>query len=191
MITRHIVGSPNQDYSLTYDAENRLVSVSGSASATFTYDADGSRVETVVNGATTFYIGNYYEIAITAFGAIPTKYYYTGGQRVAMRQNGVLSYLFSDNLGSTTVTADTSGTNTGELRYSAWGGTRYSSGTTQTSYHYTGQIEDNIGLYYYNARYYDNYITQFTQPDPIIPDPYNPLDWNRYSYVRYNPIHWA
>lgn len=27
-----------------------------------------------------------------------------------------------------------------------------------------------------------------TQPDSIIPDPYNPLDWNRYAYVRYNPV---
>ena len=28
----------------------------------------------------------------------------------------------------------------------------------------------------------------FNQPDDIIPDPYNPLDWNRYAYVRWNPI---
>ncbi|MCL4275403.1 MAG: hypothetical protein KJZ77_16140 [Anaerolineales bacterium] len=29
---------------------------------------------------------------------------------------------------------------------------------------------------------------QSTQPDSIVPDPHNPLDWNRYSYVRYNPL---
>jgi len=33
-----------------------------------------------------------------------------------------------------------------------------------------------------------NYITQFSQPDAIIPDPYNPLDWNRYGYARYNAL---
>ena len=33
-----------------------------------------------------------------------------------------------------------------------------------------------------------SYITQMTQPDSIVPDPYNPLDWNRYSYARYNPV---
>ena len=27
-----------------------------------------------------------------------------------------------------------------------------------------------------------------TQPDSIVPDPYNPQDWNRYSYARYNPL---
>jgi len=29
---------------------------------------------------------------------------------------------------------------------------------------------------------------QFQQPDTLVPDPYNPLDWNRYGYARYNPI---
>ena len=31
-------------------------------------------------------------------------------------------------------------------------------------------------------------VNQWNQPDSIIPDPYNPLDWNRYSYARNNPI---
>lgn len=29
---------------------------------------------------------------------------------------------------------------------------------------------------------------QFNQPDSIIPDSYNSLDWNRYAYARHNPI---
>jgi len=28
----------------------------------------------------------------------------------------------------------------------------------------------------------------FTSPDTLIPDPYNPLDWNRYQYSRANPL---
>ena len=31
----------------------------------------------------------------------------------------------------------------------------------------------------------------FQQPDTVIPDPNNPLDWNRYSYARYNPIRYT
>ncbi len=45
-----------------------------------------------------------------------------------------------------------------------------------------------LGLYYYGARWYDPSIMQFSQPDTLIPDFYNPLDWNRYSYARYNPL---
>jgi hypothetical protein len=43
-------------------------------------------------------------------------------------------------------------------------------------------------LYFYNARWYDSYITQFSQPDSIIPDPYNSQDWNRYAYALNNPL---
>jgi len=37
----HICG---QTYTLTYNAENRLVAVSGAATASFSYDADGKQV---------------------------------------------------------------------------------------------------------------------------------------------------
>jgi RHS repeat-associated protein len=185
MTGRHIA-NPATDYTLTYDAENRLVGVSGSITATFTYDADGNRVKTVIGSTTTFYFGNYYEVS----GGTVTKYYYAGGQRVAMRvNNGSPSYLFTDHLGSTTVTANTSGIITGELRYTAWGETRYTSGVTPTGQHYTGQIEDtDIGLYFYNARYYDNVLGRFVQADTVIPDPYTPLSYDRYAYANNSPI---
>jgi hypothetical protein len=32
------------------------------------------------------------------------------------------------------------------------------------------------------------YINRFLQPDSIIPDPYNPQSWNRYSYVTNRPV---
>ena len=47
------------------------------------------------------------------------------------------------------------------------------------------------GLYYYGARFYDSYLNRWTQPDTIGPDPYNPLDWDRYSYSRNNPVRYS
>ncbi len=44
---------------------------------------------------------------------------------------------------------------------------------------------------YYNARWYDPCIMQFNQPDTLIPEPYNTLDWNRYSYARGNPLKYS
>jgi hypothetical protein len=44
---------------------------------------------------------------------------------------------------------------------------------------------------FYNARWYDSYLNHFTQPDSIVPDPYNPQDWDRYSYVRNNPLRYT
>jgi RHS repeat-associated protein len=67
---------------------------------------------------------------------------------------------------------------------------RCSSGTRQTRYGFTGQdsYESDFGLLFYNARFYDPYLNHFTQPDSIVPDPYNSQDYDRYSYVRNNPI---
>jgi len=38
-----------------------------------------------------------------------TKYYYAGAERVAMRQGGVLYYIFGDHLSSTAVVKNTQG----------------------------------------------------------------------------------
>ncbi|MFQ6059435.1 MAG: hypothetical protein ACE5MB_11225, partial [Anaerolineae bacterium] len=76
-------------YTLTYDAENRLVQVSGGASADFVYDGDGNRVKATFGSTTIIYVGDYYEQE----GSTVRKYYYVGGQRVAMRVGSSLYYL--------------------------------------------------------------------------------------------------
>ena len=54
-ITQRNVGS---NYTLSYDTENRLASVSGAASASFVYDGDGSRIEATFGVTTTLYVGD-------------------------------------------------------------------------------------------------------------------------------------
>lgn len=170
----------------TYDAENRLTGVSGGATASFVYDGDGKRVKGTVGDVTTVYIGNYYEIS----GSTIKKYYYAGSERVAMNDNGTLKYLLGDHLGSTSITADASGNKLGELRYKAWGETRYTWGTTPTSFRFTGQRseESSIGLYYYGARWYDSQLGRFAQADTVIPDEKNPQAWDRYAGMNNNPL---
>jgi len=160
------------------------VSVSGAASASFVYDGDGRRVKATVNGVTTYYVGDYYEMS----GGVVKKYYSAGGKRVALRSGGTLYWLLSDHLGSTAVTL--SGTmETGEVRYRAFGATRFTSGTTPTSVRFTGQWEEAaLGLYFYNARWYDPALGHFLSPDTLVPEPENALDYHRYAYVRFNPL---
>lgn len=91
----------------------------------FIYDGDGSRVksEITLNGVTTtYFVGSYYEKT----GTSVTKYYYSGGQRVAIRKNDPLYYMFSDHLGSTSLTTDANGAKVSEMRYKSWGEVRYS-----------------------------------------------------------------
>jgi len=106
-----------------------------------------------------------------------------------MRNAGTLSWLLGDHLGSTSITANSGGTLYSELRYKAWGESRYTNGSTPTSYHFTGQREEStIGLYYYGARWYDAYLGRWTQPDSIIPQPGDPQSLNRYTYAKNNPV---
>jgi RHS repeat-associated protein len=151
----------------------------------FVYDGDGARVKGTVNGVTTIYLGNHYEVS----GGVQRKYYYAGGQRVAMRENtNAPLWLFNDHLGSTGYTVNGT-TTTGGLRYKPFGSTRYSSGTTPTTYRYTGQREEaSLGLYYYGARWYDPALGRFIQADTIVPNPTDTKSFDRYAYVYNNPL---
>ncbi len=94
------------------NGENRLTLVKKNnvVMATFVYDGDGNRVKSAINGTTTTFIGNIYEVT----GSQITKYYYAGSQRVAMRKYTIpqpmtVEYLLGDHLGSTNITTDTNG----------------------------------------------------------------------------------
>jgi RHS repeat-associated protein len=126
------------------------------------------------------------------------KYYWLGGRRVAMRkvpegQPETLYYLFSDHLGSTSVAYDTDSGAWVMQRYYPWGTIRPGGGNVlPTDYTFTGQRwDESIGLMDYKARWYDPALGRFVQPDTIVPDPANPQDLNRYSYVRNNPLRYT
>ena len=177
-------------YTQTWDEENRLKTISTTGhTVTYTYDADGQRVKKVEDGQTTIYIGNSYEKNVTANTV--TTYYYAGSQRVAQRQAGVVSYFVGDNLGSTSLTTDSSGAEVGRQKYYPFGSPRVQTGTLKTDYRFTGQRseEANFGsLYDYGARFYSPVLGRFLSPDTIIPAPSNPQSFNRYSYVRNSPL---
>ncbi len=55
--------------------------------------------------------------------------------------------------------------------------------------HMIGQTHDTTtGLMHYNARYYDPLLGRFISADTIIPNPADPQQLNRYSYVTNNPV---
>src|SRR5574340_702725 len=73
-------------------------------------------------------------------------------------------------LGSTSGTVDANGSPVSTLLYTAFGETRLANGATNTDYRYTGQREEaELGLYFYNARWYDPALGRFIQPDSMVP----------------------
>jgi hypothetical protein len=103
MTTRVIGGST---YNLTIDAECRLVSVSGAATASIVYDGNGKRVLTTVDeDVKTAYIGSYFEWDVPTESY--TRYYFAGSTRIAIRQGeSDPVWLLGDHLGSTSVVYD-------------------------------------------------------------------------------------
>ena len=153
-----------------------------------------------VYGVETVYVGNHYEVqGGTMRGARPCAPT-AGAQRVAMREKvgdnpATLYFLLTDHLGSTAITANgATGAWVGEVRYKAWGEERPACGsppcgTTPTTYRYTGQRwEAGLGLYFYNARWYDPALGRFVQADTVQPNPGDPQQLNRFSYARDNPL---
>jgi RHS repeat-associated protein len=116
----------------------------------------------------------------TSGSTTTTTTYYAAGPVTAINVNGTLSYLVSDTLGSTTVALSASGGVAADQLFTPYGATRYASGTMPTSYGFTGQRLDPSGLQYFNARYYDSSVGQFTSAD-------TEQGPNRYAYVSGNP----
>ncbi|MGM0562958.1 MAG: RHS repeat domain-containing protein [Pseudomonadota bacterium] len=57
---------------------------------------------------------------------------------------------------------------------------------------YTGHVQDDdTGLIYMGARYYDPEIGRFLSPDPVGFDPENPVSFNKYAYANNNPYRYT
>jgi RHS repeat-associated protein len=184
-----------------YDDDNRLTSIdlpNTTDDLAFIYDADGQRVRRSAGSDHTVYVGGVMEVDLSGSTVTETrKLYGFGGLPVAVRERVAdeISFLFTDHQGSV-VSSWNDTTDTRVLtRYFPYGGERHSTAEMPQDQRYTGQVSDatasasaGSGLLYYNARYYDPVTAQFTQPDTIVPDPSNPGDLNRYSYVAGNPV---
>ncbi len=180
-----------------WDIDNRLSKVSNNISGNkveFIYDYTGKRVKKIndVSGDT-IYASSFYEIAPS--GTI-TKHIFDGVRRIVSCQkidanpaNDTKYWFHTDHLGSTGLLTKDDGTVIQETTYYPFGETRTNVGETNTHYLFTGQeFDPETGLYYYNARYYDPTLARFMSADTMIPYPFDPQSFSRYTYTRNNPI---
>jgi hypothetical protein len=96
-------------------------------------------------------------------GQVWTSYYFQGSTRLAIRvqvngEGDQVYYLLTDHLGSTTVSYRADGGETRTQSYKLTGEVHPGPGTSlPTDRTYTGQRWEEIGLYFFNARWLDNY----------------------------------
>jgi len=156
---------------LTYDAQERLVQVSGSniSTETYAYDHEGRRIEKTSGGTTNRYLYSGPSIWSeygSSWGTALAHYTYTGlDKRIIRSTASDASYYHNDGLGSVVAVSNTAGATQASTRFDAWGSVIASTGSTP--FGFTGREKDATGLGYFRARYYDSTMGRFTQRDPI------------------------
>lgn len=107
-------------------------------------------------------------------------------------------YLFHNHLGSVIRIAEADGSVLESFDFAPFGerrnpivsnpnGTGYASSLTKRGY--TGhEMIDSFGIIHMNGRIYDSALGRFLQADPMVEDPSNGQNFNRYTYVWNNPL---
>ena len=209
-------GNLTQDngYNYTYDEENRLIQsqrrVDSEIVGQYFYDALGRRVKRITNpaGIITTNVYFYDDARLieeqNPLGTAIARYTYGCAidEVLTMDRPGQTFYYHQNTLWTPYALTDASGAVAERYTYDAYGyvtvlspgyvilalnpwGTPHSA--VANRFLYTGrELEEEDGLYFYRARYYDAVKGRFLQRDPIqdIRTQFN----NLYEYVRSNPL---
>ncbi len=177
---------------LTYDTQNRLVQVTNpGTTASYKYDPFSRRIEKNVNGIITKYLYDGEDIVIEYDGNGNMIAKYTHGlgidESLSMEKNGQSYYYHQDGLGSITALTDGVGDLAHRYEYNAYGKiTSVLDPNPKQPFTYTGrEYDEETGLYYYRARYYDADTGRFISEDPLR---LNGGDVNFFRYVGNNPV---
>jgi RHS repeat-associated protein len=181
------VSGPNGQ-PLVYDVEGRVAGTPD-GSIRYEYDGEGHRVRQVVNGVETVFVYDGLGRLAAEYGPPPAG---TPG----------LNYVTSDLLGSVRLVTSESAQLVSRHDYAPFGeeltnATRTSlnvgyGGADLFRHRFTGKERDSeTGLDYFGARYFSSQQGRFMSPDPLLnltPTIMDPQRWNRYAYVRNNPL---
>jgi RHS repeat-associated protein len=172
-----------------WDARGRLIktTLTSGQVVTYIYDATGRRLSRAAGTTVTSFIYDGLEVALDKTNDGGSVEYLNGlGVDNKLRQSSSASgnlYFLQDHLGSTSALTGTDGSVVERSQYEAFGN---SIGSSLTRYGFTGRERDNeTGLLYYRARYYDPSSQRFISEDPLR---FSGGDYNFYGYVGNNPI---
>jgi RHS repeat-associated protein len=166
----------------------------------FWYGSDGQRYkreDTATGQSTkrTLYLGSV-EI-IQQGGIVTTKRYIAGIVVQDITATAITTqYLFHDHIGSIVRVTNASGGIIEGMDFGAFGERRgyvdprnLPVFPVSTNRGFTGhEMLDGLDVVHMNGRIYDSKLGRFLQADPIIQEPNNGQNFNRYSYVLNNPL---
>ncbi len=161
----------------------------------FTYNFEGVRNSKTVNGVTTKYYLDGYNVLVEETGSNQISYTYDyDGTLLSMNYNGVEYFYITNSLGDITHIIDSNGSIMVKYEYDAYGNTTYQwdSGLGLDDinpYRYRSYRYDiETGLYYLQSRYYNPETGRFINADGILKSSNTVLGLNMYAYAENNPI---
>ncbi|MFA9464179.1 MAG: RHS repeat-associated core domain-containing protein [Velocimicrobium sp.] len=181
------------DVDFSYDLENKLKTVTkGTATTTMSYYADGMRAKKESKAGVTKYIYNLSGklIAEAKNSSAITANYVWGPDRVISQKNsgGEYYYLYNGH-GDVIQVVDRNGNIVNNYEYDEWGNVLYGKETVSNPFKYAGEVYDEeTGLYYLRARYYDPKMGRFINEDTYEGQINDALSLNGYSYCNNNPL---
>ena len=184
--------TPSGTVTYTYDFENHLTQVNTAMETiTFTYDPFGRRSSKRTSHGTTDYIYSDGHVIMEMDDAEIVEAIYIYGSEMdevlIMRRGGLDFFFNGDALGSVTDLTDEVGNIVESYSYDAYGISQESS-SVGNQYRFTGRrLDQETGLYYFRARYYDSLIGRFVSEDPV--GVYG--GFNFYSYGKNNPTNYV
>jgi RHS repeat-associated protein len=178
--------------SYVWNARNQLATINGTGvTASFEYDAFGRRTRKTVNGTTTEFLYDGFNIVQEASGGTPTASLLMGlgidEYFVRTTADGSQILLFNA-LGSTVALLDSNGVLKTEYAYEPFGATSATGSSTTNPFQYTGRENDASGLYNYRARYYSPALRRFISEDPL---GLAGGDINLYAYALSSPTNFT
>ncbi len=172
--------------SYAWNGRNQLASMNSSAES-FQYDPLGRRVAKTVLFGTTNYLYDGANPVQELAGTTPTANLLTGlgiDERFTRTDSSATANFLTDALGSTLALTDPSGNTLASYTYEPFGNTT-ATGSSASTYQFTGRENDGTGVYYYRARYYSPTLQRFMSEDPLGMLGSGP---NLYAYVSNSPI---
>ena len=170
--------------SFVWNARNKLGSMNMSAQS-FQYDPFGRRVGKTILTTTTNYLYDGVNPLQELSGTTPTANLITGGVDEYFQRTdstGAGNFL-TDAMGSTIALTSSTGGNVAQYTYEPFGNTSVT-GSSASSYQFTGRENDGTGVYFYRNRYYSPTLQRFISEDPI---GMNGGDVKFYAYVGNSP----
>jgi RHS repeat-associated protein len=179
-------------HSYAYDSENRLVSVDLGTAASYAYDQQNRRYKKTVGSAVTHYVWENSQVVAEyngSTGAVQAEYVYSGSHKAVSVLSGATYYHLSDQL-SLRLTLDGAGSVTGRQAHLPFGEDFAESGIQQKQHFTSYERDSESGLDYALNRGYAVSAGRFMQADPYKTSGSTsaPQSWNRYAYVKNDPI---